>query len=414
MRKLGRLIQEDIIEENIQKHVEKSVSQYTTLMDTTPVFGTYYHQNRIFTTNDLGLENVEEDLGKDSPLRYEKIKNFPFYGIDGFSLSIQRGEIGLDTTMESECLILPNTIKPFPNDYFTLESLGDKYYFKITEYSEDMIKSKPFYKISFRYEEFIDETSNKNIEEQVIEEYQTIFDNIGTDNNCIIKSSTYSRLDYMHKLSDIMKKFFVKSYYDKLNNVMVIKNNVLDVKLYNKYLNKFIIDNELLYDKKDFYSTIKLLEYIPTDVTFDFAYEKTIYYALETKNSKQFLNRLFTYIPITYPHVPWVRSNIKYKDLVFVNSEDEKEIGECNFIEFIDKEFYGRIKLNNLFVSEDDYYMENFIIKYINGSNELPSKELLDNINNTVWRRDMRSYVFIPLLLYIFKKLESAEIKQFN
>lgn len=410
---MGRLvIQQDIVEDNIQKYTERATSQYTTLIESTPIFGIYYHQNRVFTTNDLGLENVEDDLGRDSPLKYEKIDQFPFYGLDAFSLNIERADIGLDSNIEGEALILPNTIKPYPNDYFCLYSIGERYLFKITEYQEDMIKSKPFYRINFRFSKILDEDTSSDIQEQVIEEYTTIFDNIGTEDKCIIKSSVFSSLDYMHKIRDNLVDNYIRFFYDKINNVMVIKNNVLDKKIYNKYLNKFLIDNDLLKKSKEFYSTMKLLEYIPTDSVFDFEYEKSIYYAMETQSVVQFFSRFFTVIDIKYPHVPWVRSNIRYYDLVMFGDEDEYAEKIDDVIEYFSKEFYGRIKLDMRYEADIDYYMENLIIDWIHNRVSIPSKETLDLINKNIWRNDMRSYVFIPLILFIFKKAEDAEIKR--
>jgi hypothetical protein len=381
-------------------------------METTPIFGTYYHQNRVFTTNDLGLENVEDDLGRDSPIKYEKITNFPFYGSDSFSLDQERGDIGYNSEITGDLLVLPNTIKPYPNDYFTLQSIGEQYYFKVINATMDMIKAKPFYRINFRFSKVIGKDSIKHIEDQVIEEYTTIYNNIGTDNNCIIKSSVFSIIDYMQKLAKKLKTFYIKNYYNMNNNVIIFHNDYFDVDIYNRYLNQFIIDNDLFYDANDFYSTVKLIENIPTPPEFQANYEKTIYYALESRSNVQLTDYFYSFMDINYRHTSWIRSNIEYKDLVFISDYDNYYMKSDKILQFLSKKFYGKIKLNTKFVANKDYYMENLIIDYINNDLEMPDKETLDYINNNIWRKDMRSYVFIPLLLYIFKKCENTEIHQ--
>jgi len=407
---VGKLVsKKEIIEENIQQFVERSSSNYSTLLESTPVFGIYYHQDNVFSTNDLGLENIEENIGRDSPLKFNKIENFPFYGIDSLSLNIERGDIGLNTSIESEVTILPNTIKPYPNDYFTLYSLGDKYLFKITECFEDMIKSKPFYKLTFRLSKVV-ELDSDHIENQVIEKYRVIPENIGTKNNCIIKLSTYQTLDYMNKLKEKLTKFFMRNFYNKEFNIILLHMNSLDMDFYNKYLNKFIIDNDLFKStSNNFYSNYKLLEYLPTDCEFDAAYETSLYYALEIQNADQFKAEYFSYMDINYIHAPWHRNNKKYKDLILLGCNEDYKQKSDKILEFIDKKFFGRICLNNQFSSEENFFMENFIIRYIHKDNSLPSKELLDRINNNIWRKDMRSYIFIPLIIFIFNKLEEYE-----
>ena len=411
---MGRLVNPDeFVSTNVEKYIERSSSNYTTLLETTPVFITYFHQNRTFTTNDLGLENVEDDLGRDSSIKYEVIRKLPAYGVDNLSLSLERGDIGLNSNIESEIVLLPDTIKPYPNDYFSFDDLGDQYLFKITEIQEDMIKSKPFYRVSYRFSKY----RNEEIDDQIVEDYTVNFNNIGTDNSCVIKTSSYLLYDEIEKLTDSLIKFYVRNFYDKMHNVIILRINTLDIEIYSQYLNKFIIDNDVFKISRrqdDFYSTVKLLEYIPTEAEFDAAYEKTLYYAVSCQDKRELLDRYFTFFDITYPHAPWLRSNKKYKGMLMIHLDDEDELrNNEKILEFIDREFFGRILLNNPFINDKDYYMENLIIKYINGDNTFVTKEFLDAINNNIWRKDMRAYVFIPLIIFILRKLmRHDQIKQ--
>lgn len=416
---MGRLMNpNEFIDTNIEKYNERATSQYATLLDTTPVFGTFYHQNRVFTTNDKGLENVEDDLGRDSPIKYDKIEKFPFYGADQFSLQMERGDMGLDTNTDFDLSILPDTVRPYPNDYFYLDSLGDRYLFKITDVQEDMIKAKPYYRISCRLSKIQEDDSSKEIEEQVLDNYTTIFNNIGTDNQCVVKSSTFRIIDMVNKINDKLIQFFIRNFYDQLYNVVTLRIHSLDVNIYSRYINKFIIDNNVLdySDKKgDFYSCVKLVEYLPTNPDFDIAYSKTLYYAVSNQSPREFFCRFFNYMDVHYMHAPWFRGNIDYKDMILLGDVDEElEANEENGImEFITKEFYGRIKMNLPFDNEDDYFMENLIIRYINGSRDLPTEDLLNKINKNLWRNDMRGYVFIPLIIFILRDLLRNEtIKQ--
>jgi len=276
-----------------------------------------------------------------------------------------------------------------------------------------MIKSKPFYRVSYRFSKY----RNEEIDDQIVEDYTVNFNNIGTDNSCVIKTSSYLLYDEIEKLTDSLIKFYVRNFYDKMHNVIILRINTLDIEIYSQYLNKFIIDNDVFKISRrqdDFYSTVKLLEYIPTEAEFDAAYEKTLYYAVSCQDKRELLDRYFTFFDITYPHAPWLRSNKKYKGMLMIHLDDEDELrNNEKILEFIDREFFGRILLNNPFINDKDYYMENLIIKYINGDNTFVTKEFLDAINNNIWRKDMRAYVFIPLIIFILRKLmRHDQIKQ--
>jgi hypothetical protein len=158
--------------------------------------------------------------------------------------------------------------------------------------------------------------------------------------------------------------------------------------------------------RADFYSTVNLLEYIPTTPEFDAAYEKTIYYAVDHQDTREFCNRYCTWVDVTYPHAPWCRSNLDYKLLIMVpySPAELPPTEEPTMLELVDKEFYGRIKINNLYVNDRDYYMENLIIRYIHRDATLPSMDLIEQINHNIWRKDMRAYVYIPFIIYILQQ----------
>ena len=413
---MGRLVNPDeFVSTNVEKFVERASSPYAVLLDSTPVFVTYYHQNRIFTTNDVGLENVEDDLGRDSPILYDKIEKVPVYGIDNLSMNFERGDMGYNTNIENDLTMLPNVIKPYPNDYFYFDDIGERFLFKVTEVQEDMIKSKPYYKVTYKFSKYVDESTSSHIEEQVKDEYVVPFNNIGTDNICVLKKSTYQIIDAVHKLTDKLIDVYSKYFYNKMYDIMLLHLRSIGMDFYNQYLNKFLIDNSILQlsnRQKDFYRTIHLLEYIPDDPVFDITYEKTLYYAVETQNTEQLKGRFFSYMDITYAHVPWKRANLDYKNVILLWHDDEEVLEDTGKVfEYIDKEFYGRIILNNPYVNEKDYYMENFIIRHINGDNSLPTEEFLDMLNTQIWRNDMRAYIFIPLLIYILRfKVRHEEV----
>ena len=154
---MSKLISEDkLVQNRVDDYLEKSSSKFSKFLESTPNFVTYYQYDRVNSTLDKGLDNVEKHIGAHSPNRFNKIEKFPLYGMDLMSISQDFSEIGMDTTYESEAVILPGTIKPLQNDFFIIPVLKDDYLFRIIDIQYDSIMNDNYYRISFRLE-YIDE-----------------------------------------------------------------------------------------------------------------------------------------------------------------------------------------------------------------------------------------------------------------
>ena len=92
----------------------------------TPV--TYYNINIKKSTLDQGTRNTYDRIGENSPLRFNKINNFQLYGIDKIQLDYNVGEFGVESPVEGEAFILPNTIIPCVDDMFLINYLLHLFY----------------------------------------------------------------------------------------------------------------------------------------------------------------------------------------------------------------------------------------------------------------------------------------------
>ena len=139
----------EFINSNVSLLADRQSSMYVAFLESRPTFTTYYHINRIQSETDKGLKMPEKLSGALSPIRYNKLLNFPLYGIEQIQLQLEEDEEGLNSDYSGEAIILPNTIHPSVDDYFIIDYLDKKYMFRITMYSYDTIKSNNFYKIEF-------------------------------------------------------------------------------------------------------------------------------------------------------------------------------------------------------------------------------------------------------------------------
>jgi len=88
-----------------------------------PVNLTFYNIDKTGSTWDTGTITEFAVLGKESPFRYNKIKNATLYGQDLRVLfNMDYGENGLETTpVEFELVVIPNTFEPYPNSFINEE-----------------------------------------------------------------------------------------------------------------------------------------------------------------------------------------------------------------------------------------------------------------------------------------------------
>jgi hypothetical protein len=157
-----------------------------------------------------------------SPIRYNKLLNFPLYGIEQIQLQLDEDEEGLTSDYQSEAIILPNTIHPSVDDYFIINYLEKKYMFRITKYEYDTIKSNNYYKVEFSLQS-VDVSFFNDIERQVVKTYYTQFDNIGTDDKVFLTAEgvmigekikkLYAKLSYWHECfhADTLKALETKT-----------------------------------------------------------------------------------------------------------------------------------------------------------------------------------------------------------
>lgn len=272
---MGYLVSEqEFLDNNIFKYEERMNNQYSRFLDRTPTYVTYYNISNINSTVDNGFENVEAILGDNSPIRFNKVENFPIYGIDQIVLDLNEDDEGLTTEFDGDAVILPNTIQPVPGDFFIIDHLEIKVQFMVTEIKFDTIKSNNFYKISYSVKSISEPTQ---LEKQVSDKFKCVVDNIGTEEKCLIKEDEYYLLrDLANEFDRIANLFKLYFYNNKYNSFMV---NEVKLDFYDPYLSMFLKNNKI-FSSKDEYQTL-YPEIIGRENSLNIEYSKSIYRAME-------------------------------------------------------------------------------------------------------------------------------------
>ena len=86
-----------MVKDSIFQYEERLKSPIRRFQDKSFVPVPYYHINGQKTTTDQGYGDVTEILGKESPVKFEKIEDFPLYGIDQIVLQLSNNDQGLDS-----------------------------------------------------------------------------------------------------------------------------------------------------------------------------------------------------------------------------------------------------------------------------------------------------------------------------
>lgn len=387
---MGKIINDkSFLNDNIFKFEKRLESQYSIFTEKNPTFVTYYHINNINTTTDSGLLNVDRVLGTESPLKFQEIKDFPIYGIEQIKIDLSDEEEGLTGGYEGDGIILPNTIKPLPNDFFTISYLGRSYLFMVTAIDYDTIKSNNYYKINFTLRS-TDLDSVEDLNKQVIEKYNCIFKNIGTEDNCIIREDAHLKIQELIKVYESFVKKYIALFYNKKYNSFLL--NLPSYYLYDKFVSHFIQSNNLLNDS-DQYNTI-VLSNEDYGEQFPMTYDYSIYKIIELKEKDKLRYVNYEICPITYQHSIFlyynlhnIRSVIPMPRIIGSNS-------------YVPDYLIDDIKHN---ITDNLTIIEKLIVNYFNDSIESVFQINIDELNEYRVQYDLNNFILVPILLFVLK-----------
>lgn len=277
---MGIIDERNLIDGNRLKMESRINSQYARFLDTTPTYVTYYHINNIESMTDVGFINVNMRLGSESPIRYNEIKNLPIYGMDELLPSVDLEPEGLNTSITSSGVILPNTVPPYPDDLFILHSSRGSMIFRITNVQYDTIRSNNFYKIDYELE-YTEDEFFQYLSDQTTEHFTCVVENIGTEDKVLLRDDNIELLGRVESVIERMLDFYKILFYDKRYNSFIYTNKEDGVRLYDSLLTRFMIDNKVFVEKGS-YKSLMLSDEDP-DIQDDFAYHESIYRAIEQR-----------------------------------------------------------------------------------------------------------------------------------
>ena len=250
----------------------------------------YYNINTNRTTLDPALRIPYADHGPESPLRFNLIHNFYLFGIDRIATTLEGGDYGLESSeITGDAIILPNTIHPYVGDNFVITMIKQRYQFNVTSVTTDTFENGGNY---FRIEYKLDHLTDHELRELVVEEFEFVSGNIGTNYASVLQKTKYDICKILDDTAVNMKQLFKGLYYN--NKVQtytfvylyrVCQWNMNSDYFYDPYMMEFIIRHKLLNGADSKYDFVDHKTSLRPE--FNIKYNRSIWKVFETREKEE-------------------------------------------------------------------------------------------------------------------------------
>lgn len=395
---------------------------------------TYYNINTTMSTLDEATRGNYAEISTQSPLRFNKIKNFLVYGLTRIEPNLSIGEYGVEgDDVTGEVIILPKTIIPYPGDYFFVTQLGKDYLFNVTEVNPNTLDTgATLYRANYR---IITTDGLKNIEPQVVKRFVFSMNTggAGSDNGSnlstsIIDEETAETTEEFDKTLTALKDYYIALFYQPkvetfiynyqnwtkewheingetkgpgvFNMNQMMEHNPFGVKVYDPYLIEFIIRNGILSGSSTYLHVMQKI-FLPS--TFALDYDRTIFSSIEEKNIEKHYTRITGNLIKCEQKLSIL---YQYPEDYFVMRYHNLDARFFYINIFDDPEFCQRVKDKNYY---NEHPLKNIIIKYFNGeeitTDDLSELDHIDYMNNKEF------YYGIPLAIFCIEKQMLANLE---
>ena len=217
----------EYLTDNIERYTSNKVNQYAKFLDKNPIFITYLAINDILTRYDVGTGGIESDVGPNSPVRFNQINGLPAFNVPELKPEIIFDERGYDVELDiNDIAVPPNTVKPRVGDYVIITIPNSvQCVFRVNEFRYNTIQSNDFYLFNADLKYAGTDDQLKRFKPQIVEVYETIFDNIGTQEKCFIRSSDLDKVKSLTVLIRELLELYKVNFFDQLTGTFVSKDN---------------------------------------------------------------------------------------------------------------------------------------------------------------------------------------------
>ena len=365
----------------------------------------YYNLNTTQSQLDQGLKIPYANIGPESPLRFNLVHDFYLFGMERISVQLENGEMGIEgSEISGEAIILPDTIKPYPGDYFTINMTKKKYLFQVRSATIDTLENGGnYYRIDYKLEYLSDD----RLIPLVVNEFNFVSGNIGTNYSPVLSTTGYNLAKILDDTAVLLKQYFRGLFYNNKVQTFtfvylyeVCVNGLNSSYFYDPYLIEFIIKNKILANTGDKYEYIDHKTFPKAD--FPIKYSKSIWRAIETKD-KDHINSCIVSSPGIYIDDPATIFSTRYENYFEMTYENPDPVADrwSSRLSIIPSQVIGHINEGQLFFNSP-LSKYNLLIKYFNdmeiNAHDMDPLQRIDSYSN-----DKDTYYLIPIIIFILE-----------
>lgn len=365
----------------------------------------YYNLNTTQSQLDQGLKIPYANIDLESPLRFNLVHDFYLFGMERISVQLENGEMGIEgSEISGEAIILPDTIRPYPGDYFTINMTKKKYLFQVRSATIDTLENGGnYYRIDYKLEYLSDD----RLKPLVVNEFNFVSGNIGTNYSPVLSTTGYNLAKILDDTAVLLKQYFRGLFYNNKVQTFtfvylyeVCVNGLNSSYFYDPYLIEFIIKNKILANTGDKYEYIDHKTFPKAD--FPIKYSKSIWRAIETKD-KDHINSCIISSPGIYIDDPATIFSTRYENYFEMTYENPDPVADrwSSRLSIIPSQVIGHINEGQLFFNSP-LSKYNLLIKYFNdmeiNAHDMDPLQRIDSYSN-----DKDTYYLIPIIIFILE-----------
>jgi hypothetical protein len=385
----------------INKYESRLVSPLNKAFTGKTVLINYYQINTNQSPVDKGLGTIDQDVGKNSPLRFNKIIGLPVSMTSQQEINTDGSTVQgvLDISQNGEIIIHQCTIAPNVGDRFMIQHINTIVVFVVTGLDYNGFSPDQSYKLSYTLEATDSDYYNQ-LENQVIETYKVKLEDFGTDVNPIIKASDYDHIRNLELVRNDMIEMYIANYYNRRHDTILYAENLNSYKwyMYDECMREFIKRHSLLNVPNS--PIVLVLEEKLDDTRFNWFYSKSVWHWLERdaplKYANYFRYRKFqasSYVDSTF----WTWMQDDCQAIWPVDEDCRKGCGQIFSNDMINKMECQKLP---------ETPIEKVIINFTTGRLTGPKcidlnifEELMDNYT------PLEMFFYVPMVLYIIQKV---------
>lgn len=414
-------------------------SNIALLVQSPSVFTTWYLVEPDLSEVVKGYRNIDEFIGKDSTVIYDKVEHLPMAGIDNLvETATYNDEIAaLDEDFQSQGVIYPNTIFPTPHCCFTIETAEVSALYVVTNVEPTTVRSNPFIGVTFRLYSR-DPNVIAQLEKQVREEYVTALSAIGQNHSLVMNKKSLETIEEHVKNYLELAYLYGGLFYDRNCAAFVFNGypnpvngrrcRYVDMTLWKLMFDEGIViyDDLLNYAETNGHKVgDRIFTSCPDLLVDEHLYRRSILWRIYDRNTDSPGIRKETFDRFRFPRIFEPSQRItKYQglDIWYIDNyiEVPSEVDRYGDFYLWDDEFIHRIRQNEPYEEIDigtdelcatcdhhcggnpvtcyNPYLRNAVIHWYNGE-EIDWSRLQVNDAATI-----ENYYLIPLVMGIYKK----------